>query len=63
MTTPLYLSRVRLRSTRGEALSAIAPILFPDDGSVRAGHAHRLVWLLFQDSSVPTFCVAATIRA
>ena len=38
MTTPLYLSRVRLRSTRGEALSAIAPILFPDDGSVRAGH-------------------------
>lgn len=49
MTTSLYLSRARLRSTRGEALSAIAPILFPDDQNARAGHAHRLVWLLFQD--------------
>ena len=49
MTTPLYLSRVRLRSTRGEALSAIAPLLIPDDASKRAGHAHRILWLLFQD--------------
>jgi CRISPR system Cascade subunit CasE len=49
MSTSLYLSRARLRSARGEALSAVAPILIPDDESRRAGHAHRLVWLLFQD--------------
>lgn len=49
MMTPLYLSRARLRSNRGEVLSAIAPILFPDDEQARPGHAHRLVWLLFQD--------------
>ncbi len=49
MTDPLYLSRVRLRSGRGEVLSAIAPLLLPDDETRRAGHAHRLVWLLFQD--------------
>jgi CRISPR system Cascade subunit CasE len=49
MTDPLYLSRVRLRSGHGEVLSAIAPLLLPDDETRRAGHAHRLVWLLFQD--------------
>lgn len=49
MTTALYLSRARLRSRRGEALSAIAPLLLPDDANKTAGHAHRLVWLLFQD--------------
>ena len=46
---PLHLSRVRLRSGRGEALSAIAPLLIPEDGSQRAGRAHRIIWLLFQD--------------
>jgi CRISPR system Cascade subunit CasE len=49
MSASLYLSRARLRSTRGEALSAIAPLLIPDDECRRPGHAHRLVWLLFQD--------------
>lgn len=49
MSAPLYLSRARLRSSRGESLSAIAPILLPDDPSRRAGRSHRLVWLLFQD--------------
>lgn len=48
MSARLFLSRARLRSRRGEALSAIAPILLPDDDSQRTGHAHRLVWLLFQ---------------
>jgi CRISPR system Cascade subunit CasE len=48
MTASLYLSRARLRSSRGEALSAIAPLLIPDTKSERAGHAHRILWLLFQ---------------
>ena len=39
---------------RGEALASIAPILLPDDDTKRAGHAHRLVWLLFQDQPMPT---------
>jgi CRISPR system Cascade subunit CasE len=47
--TALYLSRARLRSARGEALSAIAPLLIPDDPERRAGHSHRILWLLFQD--------------
>ncbi|MEQ1613704.1 MAG: type I-E CRISPR-associated protein Cas6/Cse3/CasE [Hyphomicrobiaceae bacterium] len=50
MRTSLHLSRARLKASRGEALSAIAPLLLPADGSKQAGHAHRLVWLLFQDS-------------
>lgn len=45
----LCLSRVRLRASRGEALSAIAPLLLPKDNGTRAGHAHRIIWLLFQD--------------
>lgn len=49
MTQPLHLSRVRLRTLRGEALSAIAPLLIPDDKTKHAGHAHRVLWLLFQD--------------
>jgi CRISPR system Cascade subunit CasE len=48
MTANLYLSRARVRSARGEALAAIAPLLIPDDSSARAGHAHRILWLLFQ---------------
>ena len=45
----LYLSRARLRSARGEVLSAVAPLLILDDPRHRAGHAHRILWLLFQD--------------
>lgn len=48
MTADLYLSRVRLRSARGEALAAIAPVLIPEDRGARTGHAHRILWLLFQ---------------
>jgi len=51
MTEQLYLSRARLRSSRGEALSAIAPLLIPDDPNQQAGHAHRILWMLFQDVS------------
>jgi CRISPR system Cascade subunit CasE len=47
---PLTLSRVRLRARRGEVLSAIAPLLIPDNPERRAGHAHRVLWLLFQDN-------------
>lgn len=43
-----YLSRVRLRAERGEALSAVAPLLIPDDRKSRPGHSHRILWLLFQ---------------
>jgi CRISPR system Cascade subunit CasE len=49
MTATHHLSRARLRATHGEALSAIAPLLIPEDPNRRAGTAHRLVWLLFQD--------------
>lgn len=49
MNGQLYLSRARLRAARGEALSAIAPLLLPDDKCHQAGHAHRVLWLLFQD--------------
>ena len=49
MSAPLTLSRARLRASRGEALSAIAPLLIPDDKKQQAGHAHRVLWLLFQD--------------
>lgn len=49
MRSPLYLSRARLRAERGEALSAIAPLLIPGDKRHQAGHAHRVLWLLFQD--------------
>ena len=49
MTTDLFLSRARLRSGQGEMLSAIAPILMPNDENRRAALAHRIVWLLFQD--------------
>jgi CRISPR system Cascade subunit CasE len=47
--TALYLSRARLRASRGEALAAIAPLLIPDGTKQQAGHAHRILWLLFQD--------------
>jgi CRISPR system Cascade subunit CasE len=49
MTAPITLSRARLRASHGEALSAIAPLLIPDDKKQQAGHAHRVLWLLFQD--------------
>jgi CRISPR system Cascade subunit CasE len=47
--TGLFLSRARLQSGRGEALSAIAPLLIPADPKQQPGHAHRILWLLFQD--------------
>lgn len=47
--TQLYLSRVRLRARRGEALAAVAPLLIPDNLQDRAGRAHRVMWLLFGD--------------
>ncbi len=50
MTSTLYLSRARLRSSRGEALSSIVPLLFPGDGKKRASHTHYILWLLFQDT-------------
>ena len=49
MTNTLFLSRARLRSHRGEALSAIAKLLVPSDPDAQVGHAHSVVWLLFQD--------------
>ena len=49
MTQPLHLSRVRLKALRGEALASIAPLLMPADPQRRPGHAHRVLWLLFQD--------------
>ncbi|MGD9785693.1 MAG: type I-E CRISPR-associated protein Cas6/Cse3/CasE [Hyphomicrobiaceae bacterium] len=45
----LYLSRARLRAGRGEALSAIAPLLLSNDPGRQAGQSHRILWLLFQD--------------
>ncbi len=49
MTIPLHLSRVRLATLRGEALASIAPLLMPSDPDKRPAHAHRVLWLLFQD--------------
>ena len=49
MTATHFLSTARLRSTRGAALAAITPLLLTNDPNRDAGHAHRLVWLLFQE--------------
>lgn len=46
--TGLYLSRVRLRALRGEALSAVAPLLIPRSKAQAPLYAHRVLWLLFQ---------------
>ena len=43
----LYLSRLRLR--RNAALSALAPVLAPDDDNGRADRGHRLLWAVFSD--------------
>jgi CRISPR system Cascade subunit CasE len=43
--TPLYLSRVTLRSL--PSLEALAPVLAPTDPAARAQVDHRLVWSLF----------------
>ena len=43
----LYLSRLRLR--RNAALSALAPVLAPDDANGRADRGHRLLWAVFSD--------------
>jgi CRISPR system Cascade subunit CasE len=49
MTTSLHMSRVRLKTLRGEALASIAPLLMPADPQQRPARAHRVLWLLFQD--------------
>lgn len=43
----LFLSRLRLR--RDAALSALAPVLAPDDESGRTDRSHRLLWAAFSD--------------
>lgn len=43
----LTLSRLRLR--KDAALSALAPILAPDDESGRTDRGHRLLWAVFSD--------------
>ena len=45
MTSTLHMSRARLRSSRGEALSAIAPLLIPDDARKQAGHGQQVARL------------------
>ena len=49
MSMPLHISRVRLKTLRGEALAAIGPLLMSADPERRPAHAHRVLWLLFQD--------------
>lgn len=49
MNDTLYLLRARLRSGRGEALSAIAPALLRGSKGDTVGNAHRILWMLFQD--------------
>jgi len=46
---PLYMSRARLKTARGEALSSIAPSLLRGSKGDTVGHAHRILWMLFQD--------------
>ncbi|MDZ4791841.1 MAG: type I-E CRISPR-associated protein Cas6/Cse3/CasE [Hyphomicrobiales bacterium] len=46
--SPLYMSRARLKTARGEALSAIAPLLLRGSKGDTVGHAHRILWMLFQ---------------
>jgi CRISPR system Cascade subunit CasE len=43
----LYLSRLVLR--RDVTLSALAPVLAPDDDNGRADRGHRLLWAVFSD--------------
>jgi CRISPR system Cascade subunit CasE len=45
---PLYLSRARLKAERGEALSALAPVLLGGSKGDTVSHAHRILWMLFQ---------------
>jgi CRISPR system Cascade subunit CasE len=46
---PLFLSRARLRTGRGEQLSAIAPVLLAGSKGDTVGNAHRILWMLFRD--------------
>ncbi len=45
---PLYLARARLKTGRGEVLSAISPALLNGSKGQTVGHAHRILWMLFQ---------------
>lgn len=47
---PLYLTRARLRTRRGEALASIAPILIAGASGDAAANGHRIVWMLFQET-------------
>lgn len=47
MSVPLFLSRARLRTGRGEQLSAIAPALLGGSKGDTVGNAHRILWMLF----------------
>jgi CRISPR system Cascade subunit CasE len=47
---PLYLSRARLKTGRGEALSALAPVLLQGSKGDTVSHAHRILWTLFQQN-------------
>lgn len=49
MNTPLFLSRARLRTGRGEQLSAIARVLLHGSKGDTVGNAHRILWMLFRD--------------
>jgi CRISPR system Cascade subunit CasE len=49
MSVPLFLSRARLRTGRGEQLSAIAPALLRGSKGDTVGNAHRILWMLFRD--------------
>lgn len=44
----LYLSRARLKTLRGEALSAVAPLLVAKSKTEAPARAHRVLWMLFQ---------------
>ncbi len=49
MSVPLFLSRARLRTGRGQQLSAIAPALLGGSKGDTVGNAHRILWMLFRD--------------
>jgi CRISPR system Cascade subunit CasE len=49
MNEPLFLSRLRLR--HDASIAALAPVLNPDDDTVRVDLGHRLMWAVFSDSA------------
>lgn len=49
MSAPLYFSRARLKADRGEALAPLARALLDGAKGQTMAHAHRIVWMLFDD--------------